>query len=176
MLGYSQIPTKSLAALCRRLALSTNAGIDARQVWVREASSAHGESRRHLATISDHVARGDSLSDALAATGRYYPELFRELVQDDDGTLGMKFPPEMIPASGDALDLPFTALTEGVSNDACSIRIRAEDGFSVGMLDQVPPDVRITLRVRPTPEAERFGLCFRGDKTIGHRSDSFVYQ
>ena len=39
--------------------------------------------------------------------------LFREIVQHPDGTLGTKFPAEMIPASGPSLPLAFDALARG---------------------------------------------------------------
>ena len=89
--------------------------------------------------------------------------VFRELVQHEDGTLGTKFPPEMIPATGEALNLAFAALTEGASGDGSAIRVIAPDGFAVGMLEHVPFNARITLQVKPAPGAQYFGLCFRGE-------------
>jgi beta-fructofuranosidase len=90
--------------------------------------------------------------------------VFRELVQHEDGTLGTKFPPEMIPAYGDPLNLPFLATTEKVSTrNGKAININASDGFVFGIFEQVPNNVRITLKVKPKPNAQSFGLCFRGD-------------
>ena len=86
----------------------------------------------------------------------------RELVQHDDGTLGTKFVAEMIPPSGEPLDLPFEALGGGSMSDG-AIHIQSQDGFTAAMLTDVPLDVRVTLTVRPKPGARRFGLCVRGE-------------
>lgn len=86
----------------------------------------------------------------------------RELIQYPDGSLGAKFPPELIPASGGPLKLSFAALSADVSGDPQKIVIRAGQKFAAGMLTGAPQDVRITLRVVPQPGAKRFGLCLRG--------------
>src|SRR5262249_17833351 len=57
MIGQARIGTKSLATLCRRLALSLGAGVDVRTVWAREAGSARGLSRGRMAEISDGVSQ-----------------------------------------------------------------------------------------------------------------------
>jgi beta-fructofuranosidase len=88
--------------------------------------------------------------------------LIRELVQNPDGTLGTKWPAEMIPKSGAALNLPSRALVGDVSADTGTIRVSAPEGLAVGTLDKVPQDVRITLRVKPRAGTQHFGLCVRG--------------
>ena len=93
----------------------------------------------------------------------YAAELvFREMVQHEDGTLGSKWPVEMIPNSGGALKLPFEVSKGDASAEGNAIRVSAPDGFSVGTLADVPQNVRITLRVKPQPGAKQFGLCFHG--------------
>lgn len=87
--------------------------------------------------------------------------VFRELVQHEDGSLGTRFPPEMIPLSGDPLDLPFEPLTGGVSGSGERVDISAPDGFGAGMLTGVPQNVRITLNVKPRAGSSRFGLRMR---------------
>jgi len=82
MLFSSRIPLKPLAALCRRMAIALGAGVDVRTVVGREAQQARGfASRQRLATISDGVNHGESLSDALARTGDFFPVLFREMIE-----------------------------------------------------------------------------------------------
>jgi type IV pilus assembly protein PilC len=81
MFGEPRIGLKPLAALCRRLAISTGAGVDVRTVWTREAKAVRGAGRRHFAEVSDAVADGRAVSDGLNQTGQYFPEFFRELVQ-----------------------------------------------------------------------------------------------
>ena len=46
--------------------------------------------RRHLATISQTVNQGGTLSEGLAATGDFFPPLFREMVYagEQSGHLG----------------------------------------------------------------------------------------
>jgi type II secretory pathway component PulF len=75
-----RINTKHLAGLCRRLAISLESGIDVRKVWAREASRPGSLiARRRIELVREGVDRGDSLGEALAATGDYFPPLFREL-------------------------------------------------------------------------------------------------
>jgi type IV pilus assembly protein PilC len=81
MIGQPRIGTKALAMLCRRMSMSLGAGVDARTVWAREASNVRGLGRSRFAGISDEVARGNSISEALDHTGKYFPEFFRRLVK-----------------------------------------------------------------------------------------------
>lgn len=90
MLLQPQISNKALVALCHRLAVETEAGIDIRRTWRREADSARGRMRPYFAQVCDAVARGDSLAEALARTGSVFPPLFREMVSigEQTGSLG----------------------------------------------------------------------------------------
>jgi len=87
--------------------------------------------------------------------------LVRELIQHPDGTLGTKWPEEMIPASGAPLTLPFHPSVGDASAEGSTIRVRAADGPAAGALAGVPQDARITLRANPEAGARRFGLCVR---------------
>ena len=81
-----RIELTTLAALCRRLAMATGAGIDLRTIWQREAEA---ESRSLAAIanqIRDSINRGESFSGAIAATGEYFPPLFRAMVSVGDQT------------------------------------------------------------------------------------------
>ncbi len=88
--------------------------------------------------------------------------VFRELVQHDDGTLGTKFPLEMIPKCGEPISLTFLGDKKEISSKIGSININAKDNFIYGFYDHVPKNARITLRVKPDPDARFFGLCLRG--------------
>lgn len=85
-----QLSNKALAEVCHRLAIETDSGIDIRRTWQREADMARGRFRPHFANVRDAVARGDSLSMALARTGTVFPPLFLEMthVGEQTGTLG----------------------------------------------------------------------------------------
>lgn len=94
MLFSPRITTKELAGLCRRLATSLDAGIDLRAVWRREAGGAGRVALLHrCGVIRDAVARGESLADALDATGDFFPPLFCQLaaVGEETGQLGHVF-------------------------------------------------------------------------------------
>jgi type IV pilus assembly protein PilC len=85
-----QLSNRALTELCHRLAVETEAGIDIRRTWQREADSARGRFRRYFEHVRDAVSRGDSLSVALAGTGGVFPSLFLEMVHvgEQTGTLG----------------------------------------------------------------------------------------
>ncbi|MEN6450405.1 MAG: type II secretion system F family protein [Thermoguttaceae bacterium] len=75
-----RIGLKPLVDLCRRLSTATGAGIDTRTVWTREADRAVGPLRRRLLSVSRAIHAGNTLPEALAETGDYFPPLFRELI------------------------------------------------------------------------------------------------
>ncbi len=87
MLFSSRVGTKRLAGLCRRLSTALGAGIDIRRALAREAEGASGHAARaNLRTLSETVDRGDTLGEAVAATGDYFPVLLRELVEVGEQT------------------------------------------------------------------------------------------
>ena len=81
-----RIGLKPLVGLCRRLSIALGAGIDARTVWAREAERAHGALESRLSDISDAANHGESLTVALAATGDYFPAIFREMAEVGEET------------------------------------------------------------------------------------------
>lgn len=81
MIGQPRIGKKPLGTLCRKMATSLAAGVDARTVLAREAKSAHGSARSRMAQINANVQRGGSFCDAVDQTGKYYPDFFREMVR-----------------------------------------------------------------------------------------------
>jgi type II secretory pathway component PulF len=89
----ARLSASELSKLCHRLAVETESGIDIRRTWQREAESAGSRSREAFAHVRDAVARGDSLTRALAGTGRLLPPLMLEMVQvgEQTGTLANVF-------------------------------------------------------------------------------------
>lgn len=75
----SQIRLKPLAQLCHRLATATKAGLDDRRIWRDEATRGNRAQRSRLEQISGKLDRGVAISDALSATGDYFPPLFRQM-------------------------------------------------------------------------------------------------
>ncbi|MBM3473579.1 MAG: hypothetical protein FJX75_09950 [Armatimonadetes bacterium] len=88
--------------------------------------------------------------------------VFREIIQHEDGSLGTKWPEEMIPTSGEPLPMHFEAMTEGVSAEGDGVTIAAPSSFGPAMASGVPLNVRVRMRIEPQPGAFRFGLCVRG--------------
>ena len=88
-----RLSNKALTELCHRLAVETDAGIDIRRTWKREAESAPSRLRPYMAQVSDGVSHGKSMSLALAGTGRVFPPLFLEMarVGEESGSLGKVF-------------------------------------------------------------------------------------
>ncbi|MBI3465482.1 MAG: type II secretion system F family protein, partial [Planctomycetes bacterium] len=76
MIFSARIGLTELAQLCRRLATAIEAGIEIRQVWQREATGRVSSGlRKRLQQVADAVARGETVSDAIAETGSYFPPL-----------------------------------------------------------------------------------------------------
>ncbi len=90
MFFSSRIHLKPLAQLCHRLAMATNAGLEDRRIWRDEAERGSSAQRRAAAVIRDELAQGNGLSDALPATGKFFPPLFRNLIEvgEKTGQLG----------------------------------------------------------------------------------------
>lgn len=87
MLFSPRIRLRELAQLCRRLSTGLEAGVDVRRVWAREKGSYVSPSlRRHLDEMVESINRGETVSDALAETGSYFPRLFLELVDVGEQT------------------------------------------------------------------------------------------
>lgn len=90
MFFSSRIRLKPLAQLCHRLAMATNAGLEDRRIWRDEAERGSSAQRRVAGLIRDSLAHGNSLAEALPATGNYFPPLFCSLVEvgEKTGRLG----------------------------------------------------------------------------------------
>jgi hypothetical protein len=87
------------------------------------------------------------------ATASIWPQgyagwaVFRELVQNPDGTLGSAFVPEMTPRGGEPVALQFKALEGGAAGDGRSVRLDAPEGRAAAALSPFPPDARVRLRI-----------------------------
>ncbi|MHB8970564.1 MAG: LamG domain-containing protein [Pirellulaceae bacterium] len=77
--------------------------------------------------------------------------VLRELVQHDDGTLGTRFVPEMIPATGQPLP-------QGTTDN--STRLEATQGRQQILLDNIPNDARLTLTL--APQGSRLAIWVEG--------------
>ncbi len=89
----SRIHLKPLTQLCHRLAISTEAGLEDRKIWRDEAERGSATQRRHVALVRDALATGDSVTEALPATGKFFPPLFRSMIEvgETGGRLGRTY-------------------------------------------------------------------------------------
>lgn len=90
--------------------------------------------------------------------------IFRELVQHPDGTLGIKFLPEMMDISGALLQPYVTALTDGASGNYRHISVNAPHGFAAASLSALPQNICLSAVVEPQPGTGEFGLRLRADE------------
>ncbi len=81
MLYDPRIRLSELSAFCRRLANSLEAGIDLKRVLGREAQrSLSPQLAAQVAQIRAELASGNTLTQAVESTGRFFPEQFCDLV------------------------------------------------------------------------------------------------
>jgi type IV pilus assembly protein PilC len=81
-----RIRLRALVALCRNLATSTRAGLQDRRIWQSESQRGSRAQRQVVGQVSDALARGDTVGDALRETGDFFPPMFRQVVQVGDST------------------------------------------------------------------------------------------
>ena len=89
--------------------------------------------------------------------------IFREIVQFGNGTLGSKFPSEMIPTSGEPLELSIKASSSGVTAIENSVVMENPQGFCAAGLNNLPADYRFSSLVEAEPHTGTFGLLLRGN-------------
>jgi type IV pilus assembly protein PilC len=71
------------------MATTTRAGLEDRRIWQGESERGGSTQRAMVAQVSESLSRGDSIGDALAQTGAYFPVMFRQIVSlgETTGTL-----------------------------------------------------------------------------------------
>ncbi len=82
----SRIGMKSLAQLLHRIGTSLRAGVDTRTVWAKEATFGSANHKQQIAQVSQAIDSGDSLADAMASCGDYFPPLALTLVDVGEKT------------------------------------------------------------------------------------------
>lgn len=87
--------------------------------------------------------------------------LFREIVQESDGTLDTRFPEEMIPETGNALPNKIHLDTQAKSVNKNSVSINSPGGVGAAHVEDVPLNCRITMEIEPVGTNEEYGLYLR---------------
>jgi hypothetical protein len=97
--------------------------------------------------------------------------LFREITQEPDGTLNTRFPAEMIPETGAALQEKLIADLYAKLTGDNSVTIDAPGGVGAAHCAQLPQHCRITLEITPMGLNEEYGVILRSDEkaTSGYR-------
>jgi len=90
--------------------------------------------------------------------------LFREVVQEPDGTLDTKFPPEMIPETGVPMKIDLEAMANANKTGPGNIELNDGSGVASARIKNIPQNVRITLEVEPVGANEELGVLLKSDK------------
>lgn len=80
------ISTKKLAQLCRRVGMGHRAGLDMRTIWQKESEHGSPSHRGRMLMVSQRVAGGGSLGEALTSTGGYFPPFVCAMTQVGEQT------------------------------------------------------------------------------------------
>jgi beta-fructofuranosidase len=130
--------------------------LDGPAARVMKTAAFAGDRRIGVAWIG--TREGDADGGAFQFGGN---AVFRELVQAADGTLWAKSPAEMVP-SGRALPGPaIKPLAGGGGCDRSRVRLSAREGLAAAVIDGVPRDARLTVRLSPLEGIAGFGLRLR---------------
>jgi hypothetical protein len=113
-------------------------------------------------------SRKDNKDDAREIFGGN--AIFREAVQHEDGTLDTKFPSEVIPPTGEPLQLKsyHDSLTISEANDYL---VNAPNGVGAAYFEEIPLNSRVTLEIEPLGDNEEYGLYLRSnnDASLGYK-------
>lgn len=90
--------------------------------------------------------------------------VFREVVQNKDGTLDTKFPQEMIPKTTKEISPDITTDSLTQKTDDHNLTIAAPDGVGAVRYRNLPKNCRITLTVNPKFINDSYGLLLKADE------------
>ena len=82
----TQMPTKLLAGILGRMAMSLAAGVGVRRAWKGEVERVPRRWRGAMDSVSQALGRGESLSAAMAQADDAFPPLVRAMVAVGDRT------------------------------------------------------------------------------------------
>jgi hypothetical protein len=131
--------------------------------WEKPALDVFGSPLERVAKTAAFTGRRRLSASFLADGGYAGHAVFRELVQNPDGTLGTKFVPEMTPPAGDALELHWQAAGQvAVSDEGRRVQLTPSNGAATATLGGNPGNVRITARIEPAGGDGSFGIRVGG--------------
>ncbi|MCC6290411.1 MAG: family 43 glycosylhydrolase [Chitinophagaceae bacterium] len=90
--------------------------------------------------------------------------VLREVIQQKDGTLDTKFVPEMIPATGDPLNITMQP-AEGINRlNKQAYELKGLRGLVACYTKGVPKNCRITMEIEPKGSFDEYGLYLRANE------------
>ncbi len=90
--------------------------------------------------------------------------VFREVVQQSDGTLDTKFPIEMVPETNEPLQLKLIPDLQTTLTDNNNFIINSPNGAGAAHFENIPLQCRITMEIEPQGPNEEYGLYLRSDE------------
>jgi hypothetical protein len=87
--------------------------------------------------------------------------IFRELIQEHDGTLDTRFPEEMIPKSGISTAEKATMDISAAPLNGTGLTINAPGGVGIAHFTKVPLSCRITMEIEPIGRNEEYGFYLK---------------
>jgi len=131
--------------------------LDGRLARVMKSAAFTGNRRIGVAWLGTRA--GDKDDGRLQWGGHL---LFRELIQQADGTLATGFVPELTPPTAAPLVSTPVALTGDVTASEAELTLDGGQGLAVAMLTAIPQAVRITFQCQPQRAVGSYGLRLRG--------------
>jgi len=90
--------------------------------------------------------------------------VFRELIQEADGTLSARFPAEMIPETKAAMPLKLVPDLYASTTGADQLDIKAPNGIGAAHAEAIPLNCRITLEIEAAGSIDEYGLYLRANE------------
>lgn len=91
--------------------------------------------------------------------------LFREVIQEEDGTLDTRFPEEMIPHTGDPITVAIHPGIQASLTGTDGVKLHSPGGVAVASISHVPANCRIMLEIEPVGANEETGIYLRSDSS-----------
>jgi hypothetical protein len=129
--------------------------------WANVVKTAEFSGGRRIASawIPDRLYNKDNNREIFGGN-----TVFRELIQEPDGTLDTKFPEEMIPETGQELTTEIILDLQSSRIGNKGISINSPGGVGVAHLEHIPLNCRISMEIEPAgPDAE-YGLYLQSNE------------
>ena len=91
--------------------------------------------------------------------------LFREVIQEEDGTLDTRFPEEMIPPTNAPIAATIHPDIQASLAGPDGVKLLSPGGVAAASIRSVPANCRITLEIDPVGTNEEFGIYLKSDSS-----------